>query len=167
MVLPSNFDLDLLPLYTAEATFFMTFFVASFCSLIFLPIWLLEDSGLMIYRTFPDQRRTPIIEGVHLSYFKVLETYTGLATIFAYVRQLILTFEIIVNSPVLFDPAILTPLIVLFLPFIVTGLLAIPIFMYEKLLTRKTKRIYKRFSKYNLPSFKLPQLKELLDRPRE
>ncbi|MFW9771238.1 MAG: hypothetical protein ACFFBY_00630 [Promethearchaeota archaeon] len=167
MVLPSTYDPDLLPLYTAEATFFMTFFVASFCSLIFLPIWLLEDSGLMIYRTFPDQRRTPVIEGVHLSYFKVLETYTGLATIFAYIRQIILTFEIIINSPVLFDPAILTPLIVLFLPIIVTGLLAIPIYLYETLLSRKKKQIYKRFSTYNLPRFTIPELKELKDRTSE
>lgn len=162
-----DYQEELHPLYVAEGTFFMAFFLTSFCSLLFLPIWLLEDSGLILCRSFPDQRRTPVIEGVHYSYFKVLETYTGLATIFAYIRQFYITIQIIANSPMLFDPGILTPLIVLFLPFIITGLLAVPIYMYEKLLSRKLKRVYIKFSKYNLPHFKLPELNELVNKAIE
>ncbi|MFX0018699.1 MAG: hypothetical protein ACFFAK_15255 [Promethearchaeota archaeon] len=157
---------DLKYLYVAEGTFFMAFFLTSFCSLLFLPIWLLEDCGLMLYRTFPEQRRTPIIEGVHNSYFKVLETYTGIATILAYIRQIYVTFRVVGQMPP-FDPAILTPLIVLFLPFIITGLLAIPIFIYEKMLSKSLKRVNSRFSKYNLPQFKLPELNDLLERSNE
>lgn len=153
-------------LYAAEGTFFMTFFITSFCSFLFLPLWLLEDSGLMLYRTFSDQRRTPTIEGVHSSYFKALETYTGIATILAYIRQIYITFRVVAQMPP-FDPSILTPLIVLFLPFIVIGLLALPIFLYERLLSKSIKRVNSRFSKYKLPHFKLPELKDLLDRTNE
>ena len=77
----------------------MAFFLTSFCSILFLPIWLLEDRGLILYRTFPEQRRTPIIEGVHNSYFKVLETYTGIATIFAYIRQIYVIFRVVGQMP--------------------------------------------------------------------
>jgi hypothetical protein len=157
---------DLRYLYIAEGTFFMAFFLTSFCSLLFLPIWLLEDCGLILYRTFPEQRRTPIIEGVHNSYFKVLETYTGIATVLAYIRQIYITFNVVARMPP-GDPAILTPLIVLFLPFIITGLLAIPIYIYEKMLSKSLKRVNSRFSKYNLPKFELPELKDLVEKSNE
>ena len=67
----------------------------------------------------------------------------------------------------MFNPAILTPLIVLFLPIIITGLLAIPIFIYEKMLSKSLKRVNSRFLKYNLPQFKLPELNDLLERSNE
>jgi hypothetical protein len=156
---------ELIPLYIAEATFFGTFFIISFCFIVFLPIWLLEDSGLILYRTFPNQRRTPVIEGVHNSYFKVLETYTGLSTVYAYIRQIYITFQVVAQIPTFFDPAILTPLILLFLPIILTGILAIPIYLYEKLLPRSLERVHSRLSKYNLSHFTLPELNEILDRP--
>lgn len=159
-------DPGLKDLYIAEATFFGTFFLSSFCFILFLPIWLLEDCGLILYRTFPNQRRTPIIEGVYNSYFKVLETYTGITTLYAYIRQIYLTLQVFELLPP-FDPSILTPLILLFLPFILTGILAIPIYFYEKLLPRSLKRIHSRLSKYNLPHFKLPELKELLKKSTE
>lgn len=157
---------DLRYLYIAEGTFFMAFFLTSFCSILFFPIWLLEDCGLILYRTFPEQRRTPIVEGVHNSYFKVLETYTGIATIIAYIRQIYITFLVVSKMPP-GDPAILTPLIVLFLPFIITGLLAIPIYIYEKMLSKSLKRVNSRFSKYNLPQFKLPELSDLVEKSNE
>jgi len=155
---------ELKPLYIAESTFFGTFFIISFCFIIFLPIWLLEDTGLILYRTFPNQRRTPVIEGVYNSYFKVLETYTGLSTIIAYIRQLSITFQVVAQLPTFFDPSILTPLILLFLPFILTGILAIPIYIYEKFLPRTLNRVRLKLSKYNLPNFILPELTELLDK---
>jgi hypothetical protein len=167
IVLPINFDPDLIPLYIAESTFFGTFFLISFCSLIFLPIWLLEDCGLMLYRAFPEQRRTPVIEGVYNSYFKVLETYTGISTVYAYIRQIYITFQVVGELPDPFDPSILTPIILLFLPFIVTGLVAIPIFIYEKTLSKSLKRVRSRFAKYNLPRFELPELQDLLDKSSE
>ncbi|MFX0026581.1 MAG: hypothetical protein ACFE8M_09190 [Candidatus Hermodarchaeota archaeon] len=98
--------------------------------------------------------------------FKVLETYTGIATVIAYIRQIYVIFLVVSQMPP-FDPAILAPLIVLFLPFIITGLLAIHIYIYEKMLSKSLKRVNSRFSKYNLPQFKLPELKDLVEKSNE
>jgi len=143
-------------LYVAEAIFFGTFFLASLSMLLFLPAWYMEDSGLIAYRHFPDQRRTPIIEGVHKWYTNVLEVYTGFTTI-------ITLFQVITKAfpDAGFGPAILTPIIVIISPLILTGLLALPIYLYEKNMEKIQSRIYKKFAKYNLQHIAIPLFNDL------
>jgi hypothetical protein len=148
-------------LFVAEAIFFGTFFLASLSMLLFLPSWYLEDSGLVSYRHFPKQRRTPIVEGVHQWYVNVLSFYTGISTIFT-------LFEVVTKAiPAAgFGPALLTPIIVIISPLILTGLLAIPIFLYEKNIDKMRTRIHERLAKYNLRHFTIPEFHELKDAMR-
>ena len=149
-------------LYAAEAIFFGTFFLASLSMLVFLPSWFLEDSGLVSYRYFPNQRRTPIIEGVHQWYVNILGAYTGLSTIFT-------LFQVITRAfpDAGFGPALLTPIIVIISPLILTGLLALPIYLYEKRMEKTQSRIHKKLAKYNLRHFTLPTFEELDDTKRQ
>ncbi|MFX0074261.1 MAG: hypothetical protein ACFE96_02370 [Candidatus Hermodarchaeota archaeon] len=148
-------------LYAAEAIFFGTFFLASLSMLLFLPSWFLEDSGLVSYRHFPEQRRTPIIEGVHQWYINILGVYTGISTIFT-------LFQVITKAfpDAGFGPAILTPIIVIISPVILTGLLAIPMYLYEKNMEKMQSRIHRRLAKYNLRHFSLPEFENLEDAKR-
>jgi hypothetical protein len=148
-------------LYAAEAIFFGTFFLASLSMLLFLPSWYLEDSGLVSYRHFPEQRRTPIIEGVHQWYINILGVYTGVSTIFT-------LFQVITKAfpDAGFGPALLTPIIVMISPLILTGLLALPMYLYEKNMEKTKNRILERFAKYNLKHFTIPEFHELEDAPR-
>ena len=65
----------------AEALFLATFFIIPFVLLLFLPIWFLEDAGIVIYRNYPGQQRTPVLEGVHAPFLNVLQGYAGISTI--------------------------------------------------------------------------------------
>lgn len=148
-------------LYAAEAMFFGTFFLASLSMLLFLPSWFLEDSGLVSYRHFPKQRRTPIIEGVHQWYVNVLGVYTGVSTIFT-------LFQVITKAfpDAGFTAAILTPIIVIISPLILTGLLALPMYLYERNSEKMQRRIHKRLAKYNLRHITIPEFKDLNDAQR-
>ena len=143
-------------LYAAEVIFFATFFLASLSLLLFLPSWYMEDAGFVAYRHFPELRKTPIIEGVHKFYINFLEVYTGFSTIAT-------LYQVVVNAiPAAgFGPALLTPIIVIILPLILTGLLAVPIYLYEKNMEQNQIRIHTKFSKYNLKHFKIPTFNQL------
>lgn len=150
-------------LITAEAIFFATFFLTSLSLLLFLPIWLLEDCGLVAYRHFPEQRKTPIIEGVHKFYLNALEVYTGFSTMLVLIQVIGNVFPVLTPG----DPAILTPIIVILLPIILTGLLAIPLYCYERWLPKVKSKIHLRLTRYNLPKFSIPTFDELLKEDRK
>ena len=65
------------------------------------------------------------------------------------------------------DPAILTPIIVFILPLISMGIFALPLYLYEKQLSKIREKIFKRFKKYELPHYTLPTLEELVESQRE
>lgn len=150
-------------LITAEAMFFATFFLTSLSMLLFLPIWLLEDSGLVAYRHYPEQRKTPIIEGVHKFYLNALEVYTGFSTILVLIQVIGSVFPVINPG----DAAMLTPIILILLPLILTGLLAAPLYFYERWLPKVKNKIHLRLAKYNLPEFSIPTFDELLKENRK
>lgn len=129
--------------------------------LLFLPSWFLEDSGLVAYRHFPKQRRTPIIEGVHQWYVNILSVYTGISTILT-------LFQVITKAfpDTGFGPAILTPIIVIISPLILTWFLAFPIYLYEKRMAKTQSRIHKKLVKYNLKHFTIPEFEDLDDADR-
>jgi hypothetical protein len=121
----------------------------------------MEDSGLVAYRHYPDQRKTPVIEGVHKWYINVLEVYTGLSTIWTLIQVITRALP-----DAGFGPALLTPIIVILSPIILTGLLAIPIYLYEKKMEKSQTRIHQKFSKYNLRHFTIPTFNDLNDTER-
>ncbi|MEJ2296691.1 MAG: hypothetical protein P8Y23_18235, partial [Candidatus Lokiarchaeota archaeon] len=60
------------------------------------------------------------------------------------------------------DPAILTPIILLILPLIITGLFAIPLSLYEKNLEKIQNRIHTRLSKFNIPYIDIPSYEHMI-----
>jgi len=141
----------------AEAVFLGTFALCAFMIILFFPIWLLEDSGLVSYRVFYDERMPANIQGVHSIYSNVLLGYAGLSTILALFNYIIKTLQ----KVRLDDPAILTPIILIILPFVVTGLLAIPIYLYEYFFARNKERIQLKLARFNFPEIKIPRFEEM------
>jgi len=151
------------PLIKAENIFFGTFFFTPISLLIFVPIWLLEDCGLVGYRSFKNQRKIPVIQGLFKWYMNVIEVYTGLSTIYGYLILIINTFGYFVFSSSFTDPAILTPIILLILPLIITGLFAIPLYYYENNLGKIQTRVQSRLSKYKIPYLDIPTYDRMIE----
>ncbi|MFW9938006.1 MAG: hypothetical protein ACFFD5_10175 [Candidatus Thorarchaeota archaeon] len=149
------------PLIRAENVFFGTFFFTSLSLILFVPIWILEDCGIVAYRSFRNQRKLPVIQGVHKWYMNVVEIYTGFSTISAYLILIFDTFGYMINELSPGDPAILTPIILLFLPLIVIGLFAIPLYLYERYLDKVQKRVHSRLIKYNVSYIDIPSFDNL------
>ena len=136
----------------AEALFLGTFFIAPFTLLLFLPFWHLEDSGTVAYFKYERQRKATRIEGTHALFLNILEGYAGISTIILLVSYVIGSFaEIGFGSP-----AILTPLILIFLPFIMTGLYAIPMFIYERMLEKSQNKLHKKLEKLDFVVIEVP-----------
>lgn len=156
------------PLIKAENIFFGTFFFTPISLLLFVPIWLLEDCGLVGYRTFKNQRKMPVIQGLFKWYMNVIEVYTGLSTIYGYLLLILNTFGYFVFSSSFTDPAILTPIILLILPLIITGLFAIPLYYYEQNLRKIQSRIQLRLTKYKIPYIDIPAFDQMIrNTPKE
>ena len=143
--------------HQAEAVFLGTFFICAFMIILFFPVWLLEDSGVVSYRVFHAERMPVDIQGVHSVYYAILAGYAGLSTILSLARYIIGTFRTLSLS----DPSILTPIILIALPFIVTGLLAIPIVLYEYFLARNRERLYSKLAGFKFPEIMVPKFEEM------
>ena len=140
----------------AEALFLATFFIIPFVLLLFLPIWFLEDSGIVICRQYVGQQRTPVIEGTHAPYLNVLQGYAGISTLIILIIYVNATFA---ESG--FGPAILTPIILIILPFLITGLLVLALFFYERFNPHLIKRIRPTIEKLNLSEIIIPTFDEM------
>ncbi len=141
-------------LFVAEATFLGTFFFLPFVLLLFFILWALEDSGIVSYRTFKDKRKNVDINGVYKIYKGFVEYTVGFSTLILY--YVITNDALIKHNPG--DPAFLIPLILFFLPFIICGFCAIPIFLYEKYFDRTLKRVKlylknQGYNEINIPEF--------------
>ena len=153
-----NFDAGApLALLIAEGIFFGCFFLTFLSLALFMPIWILEDSGLIEFRIFKDNRKAPLIQGVHKFYRNVLEVYSGLSTLNAYYTVITKTFYVLQPT----DPGILTPIILMVLPLILTGFYAIPLFLYEKKLSKIQSKIHDYLHKIGIPKIAIPSFDEL------
>jgi hypothetical protein len=142
----------------AEAIFLGTFFIIPFTLLLFFPIWVLEDSGVIIYRTYPGFRKSPYLEGAHTPYQSILEGYAGISTLIILITYIFGSIqEVGIN-----DPAILTPIILIVLPFLLTGLFAIPIFIYERMITKILTRVNKGIDKLNIAIIDIPPFDDMV-----
>jgi hypothetical protein len=141
----------------AEALFLATFFVVPIILLLFLPIWFLEDAGIVIYRSYSGQQRTPVIEGVHAPYLNILQGYAGISTLIVLIFYIGSSFAAL---PPL-DPALLTPIILIILPFLITGLMSFALFLYERLNPNLLKRNQRIFEKLNLSQIMIPSFDEM------
>ncbi|MBD3228676.1 MAG: hypothetical protein GF329_10875 [Candidatus Lokiarchaeota archaeon] len=128
-------------LFICEDIFLGTFFITPISIIIFFPLWQMEDSGLVTYRHLPEYRRTPEIEGVHALLYRVIKGYAGLSTIITLAYYIYASFNVLGWD--FTQAAILTPLILIALPFLVMGLLFIPILLHEKYILKNTSRLRK------------------------
>jgi hypothetical protein len=154
-MMPPNQQYTVLTLHEAEAVFFGTFLLATAGLLVFMPLWLSEDSGLIMYRIFPDQRRSPEIEGVHSLYSNLWKAYISVSTLFTLWEYITKTFAVADKV------TILTPIILCVLPFLTIGLVSIPMYLYEKYLPRFKNRVATGLQRFNMPDIQIPDIKQI------
>jgi len=141
-------------LFICEDIFLGTFLITPLVILIFFPIWQMEDLGFISYKNIPDRRMTPDIEGVHALIYRLLKGYAGLSTIISLGYYIYMAFSVLHWD--FSNPAILTPLILIVLPFLVMGLLFFPVYLYELYLNKsklKIEKYYKNFKIIEIPDF--------------
>jgi hypothetical protein len=149
-------------LHKAEAVFLGTFYLTFIIVIIFIPIWLLEDAGIVGYKYNANKRTPPKIEGISSLYSSILEGYAGISTILIMFSYIFRCFAFLINGGGgLGSPAILTPLILIVLPFIITGLFAIPLIIYETQLSKSVNRVHKVLRKFNLSYINIPEFEEV------
>ncbi len=135
-----------------EGVFIGTFFIVGFLIILLLPFWLMEDAGILIYDVRPENRVTPNISGVHLWYVDFFEGYAGISAIISLVTLIYGAFGEVSGL----DPALLTPIMLVFLPFITSGLLTIPMVIYEKTLPKLVEKLQKKLDATKYPEVKVP-----------
>ena len=157
------FRADIAPdliLNEAEAVFLGTFFLTFIVIIIFIPIWLLEDAGIVGYKYDSEKRMPPKIEGISSLYSSILEGYAGISTVLIIITYIIQCFDFLIeHGGTILQPALLTPLILIILPFIVTGLFAIPLIIYEITLKKSVSRIHEKFK--SLDYLRIPEFDEV------
>lgn len=146
-------------LHEAEAIFLGTFLLTGFVSLIFIPLWLLEDSGIVFCKYKKENRAAPDLENIAGFFTKALEGYAGISTIIYLVLITKDCFKYVFDNG---DYApLLTPIILIFLPFLVTGLLSIPLIIYEKLLPKVRAKFHSKLEKKEVPYIIFPDFQSL------
>ncbi|MFX1569606.1 MAG: hypothetical protein ACFFCV_14695 [Promethearchaeota archaeon] len=139
----------------AEAIFLGTFIIIPIVLLIFLPLWLLEDSGIVICKLYADRRRPPLIEGTHAPFVNVLQGYAGISTVIILVTYIVRTLAESVG------PSILTPIIMIVLPFFITGLISFAVYAYEKNIPKLIGKIQPHLTKLNIYEIEIPTFDEM------
>jgi hypothetical protein len=154
-----NFENFESPQPAIEATFpvfFILLLVATVILLIFAPIWLLSDVGVICQRAQLDSRTTTNIEGVGDYYLKLLKGFAGVSTIIVYGLLMLRMFEWygwVMTFEDLPFPAIvlLIPvLIALGGPVIAMGPLSLVLMFYETSLGRNVKALESRLEERGL-----------------
>ncbi|MEX2726446.1 MAG: hypothetical protein Q6353_004285 [Candidatus Sigynarchaeum springense] len=150
-------DSTIIYLNSTEGLFLATFFFVPVSFLLFLPLWCIEDSGIISYKTFKGKRRTPDIEGVQAIYENILKGYASVSTLITLAQTV---YEGFTKVP-LKDPAILTPIILLLTPFLTAGLIALPVFFYESRIEKIREKISEKLQQYNLSTIDIPEASDL------
>ncbi|MBD3213917.1 MAG: hypothetical protein GF311_15005 [Candidatus Lokiarchaeota archaeon] len=149
-------------LFRAEAIFLATFFFSFLIVIIYFPIWNLEDAGLIAYRKFTRKRKNPDIEGVNRIFRDFIEYSISFSTILVYFNLFFNTLTWVIN----YDPSgasLLIPLILIFLPFLIPGLYAIPMIFYEMNFDKNMKRIHKHLEEKDIPYINVPDFHDLIE----
>jgi len=147
--------------FQAEAVFLGTYFIAPFVLFVFVPLWIMEDSGLMAYKSFSDQRRTPDIEGVHTTYSHLLEAYSGVSTILVLATYIIGAVSVLLTDPAFLAPNIMSVISIIVLPLTITGLFALAVIVYEKNIEKTKERIQKAMLAEGFVMIRIPEMEEL------
>jgi hypothetical protein len=148
-------------LFNSEALFLGTFASIPIIMLVYFPIWFLEDTGVIAYRKFETSRMNPDIEGVNRIFRDFLEYFVGFTTIIVYLNRV---YAVMYQETVGFteiNPSVLIPLILIFLPFLLGGLIAIPMLLYEFTFDKTNTQIHRYLSDNNYGYINIPEFEAL------
>ncbi|MBD3406312.1 MAG: hypothetical protein GF411_09400 [Candidatus Lokiarchaeota archaeon] len=130
--------------------FFLMLFIASLVSLVYVPIWLLRDSGVICEEKIDDEegeRTTVDIEGVGNVYLAFFKGFAGIATMLAYVQIAYNIYGWIQNLPVTAELSIwyfILPIgVVIIAPLVAMAPITLPYIAYELSLMRHLKSFEK------------------------
>ncbi|MFX1383611.1 MAG: hypothetical protein ACFFBP_14310 [Promethearchaeota archaeon] len=140
----------------AEAMFLGTFLFTSSSFLIVLPIWIIEDTGIMVYRTFPEELRTPSVKGAYRLFEQLIEGYTGINTV--------ITLVVIISNvipAVLGTHGMIVPIILIILPLLVIGLFAFALIIYENSVHSTIQKMHDKLSKKGYQFISIPNFNEI------
>ncbi|MBY9006103.1 MAG: hypothetical protein KGD63_05040 [Candidatus Lokiarchaeota archaeon] len=111
-----------------DASYIASFFFIPLAIIILIPLWMLEDSGMMAFRSFPEKRKNPEILGIFKQFKGFIGYFVGVLTFISYIVIVYKIIQVISYENIALIPTIL----LLLLPFILSGILATPILIYEK-----------------------------------
>lgn len=125
--------------------FFIHILLASFIGILFVPFWLLEDTGIICERVSTDRRETADIEGVGNRFLAFLKGFAGISTFAAY---LLISLEMIewyqmlpgqIEIPLEFF--LLPVMVVILAPVIGAAIVSIVFISYEMSLDKNIKKL--------------------------
>ncbi|NVM55240.1 MAG: hypothetical protein HWN66_16155 [Candidatus Helarchaeota archaeon] len=128
--------------------------------IIFFPIWLLEDSGVISYRVYPEERISIDVEGVHSIYYHILIGYAGVSTVLSWISYIIQIWGKV--DP--WEPAAILMYFLILFPIVCTGFFAFPMYLYEKFFPRLNKRLHKKLARFKFPEIDFPSFEEIQKR---
>ncbi|MFW9962168.1 MAG: hypothetical protein ACFFCX_01265 [Candidatus Sifarchaeia archaeon] len=141
---------------TSLAVLFILLLLSCFIVLIFAPMWLMQDKGLVCeFKTRP--RMTADIEGVGNWYLKMMKGFAGISTGVAYIFTIFQTvewYQFMLSSPPEGGFTMLIFLIpvaaVIVSPLLALGPISVLYVLYEKSLSRNLERLGHRIDKDEL-----------------
>lgn len=148
-------------LFNSEALFLGTFASVPLIMLIYFPIWFLEDTGIISYRKFNKKRMNPDIEGVNRIFRDFLEYFVGFTTILVYINRVYLVLYQETDAFTRINATVLIPLILIFLPFLVGGLIALPLLLYELTFDSTNSHIHSFLIQHNYTYIDIPEFEAL------
>jgi hypothetical protein len=161
-----RFNFSETALFRSEAIFLSTYFLVPFVMIIFFTLWILEDSGVVAYRKFKNKRKNPDIEGVNRIFRDFLEYFIGFSTILAYLNIIGATIVDVLGDSG-WDPAMLIPIILIFLPFLIPGLFAVPMIFYEYNYERNLENVRKYLLNKDYPNIVIPDFDDLYEKKKK
>ncbi|MFX1264833.1 MAG: hypothetical protein ACFFH0_05605 [Promethearchaeota archaeon] len=134
--------------------FFILILIASFVTLLFVPLWLLEDTGVICERKATGRRVTADIEGVGNWYLALLKGFAGITTVIAYLLISVETIEwyYTISVPETFPWIILMVPVVAIIgaPFLAMAPISVVHVCYEISLRRNKERLEEKLSRAGL-----------------
>ncbi|MFX1298257.1 MAG: hypothetical protein ACFFD2_25815 [Promethearchaeota archaeon] len=131
--------------------------IVSVSNMVFFPFWFLEDSGIISYRIYPNERLPVDIQGIHSIYHNILLGYAGVSVIIAWISY---TSKFL-SLPTPGDPIWVAVLAIMFLPLVLQGFFTIPIYLYEKYLPHMNERFLPHLDKMNFRNITIPSFEKI------
>ncbi len=153
----SNLSPSLRDLLSIDASYIASLFIVPLVIIILIPLWMLEDSGLLAYRKFSDKRKNPEIIGVFKQFKGFIGYFVGILTLVGYVIIVIKIINLISLGFRIEIPAI----ILLLLPFILSGILTIPLYLYEKTYNKNVDKVRNYIQKKGYEEIIIPEFNDI------